>query len=141
MIFGSVCSGIEAARVCASCEIEKPAGDFHRQGKRGRHSYCRECFNARYRGKRRRLVDPAVRKRQNLKSRYGVTQEQIDSLLASQGGVCAICMVVPKRPCVDHDHNTGLVRGVLCDRCNIALGIIENSDFKAAAERYLGGDK
>jgi hypothetical protein len=51
---------------------------------------------------------------------YGLTSADYDTLLEAQGGKCAICRGRPqsKRLAVDHDHNTGAVRGLLCSRCN-----------------------
>ena len=54
----------------------------------------------------------------------GVVRER---LLVDQGGRCAICQLPAKRPCLDHDHATGAVRGTLCSGCNAVLGKIENS--------------
>lgn len=72
--------------------------------------------------------------------RYGLTPEAFDSLLAGQGGVCAICGTgAPKRGwVVDHDHESGVVRGLLCHTCNVVLGYV-NDDVKvlAAAIAYL----
>lgn len=62
---------------------------------------------------------------------FGLTPEQYAAMLADQGGVCAIC----QRPCtskksgtlhVDHCHATGLVRGLLCHRCNAGLGMFQD---------------
>lgn len=65
---------------------------------------------------------PGRMKNSNLKSLYGITLEQYDSLLASQGGHCAICPATEPGGRggwkVDHDHVTGKVRGLLCDSCN-----------------------
>lgn len=47
-----------------------------------------------------------------------------DKILAAQGGVCLICGEVPDKPCLDHNHDTGFVRGVLCNKCNLYEGII-----------------
>lgn len=59
-----------------------------------------------------------------LKNRYGITLEQYERMLEQQGGVCALC----DQPCstgqnlsVDHCHETGEVRGLLCRRCNTAI--------------------
>lgn len=48
-------------------------------------------------------------------------------LLAAQGGRCAICSLPVKRDCLDHDHDTGAVRGVCCSGCNALLGKLENN--------------
>lgn len=74
--------------------------------------------------------------------KYGVTQEQYDEMVERQNGVCAICSSPPKAAkalSVDHDHNTGSVRGLLCDPCNLGLGLLGDSlqSLQAAVE-YLG---
>lgn len=58
---------------------------------------------------------------------YGITKEQYDQMLREQKGVCIICGNTNKskiRLAVDHDHKTGKVRGLLCSRCNVALGLV-----------------
>lgn len=59
-----------------------------------------------------------------LKTKYGITPNEYNSLLENQNHVCAICKTNGngKRLAVDHDHKTGRVRGLLCNRCNISLG-------------------
>lgn len=65
-----------------------------------------------------------VERRSKLKWKYGITQEQYDELLISQGGRCALCSEDqrPRKLCVDHDHKTGLVRGLLCSIHNTSIG-------------------
>ena len=61
---------------------------------------------------------------------FGLSIEQYDAMLISQGGLCAICGSVPsdaRSLAVDHDHDTGLVRGLLCTACNVYLGRIGDS--------------
>lgn len=56
---------------------------------------------------------------------YGLSADEVDAMLDAQGGGCAICGAVPKRLAslhVDHDHDTGVVRGILCLGCNQGLG-------------------
>jgi hypothetical protein len=136
--YGSVCSGIEAAKICAACSAEKPAAAFHRQGRAGRHSYCADCYNAKYRGNNRKVVPATARRAQNISARYGLTPGAHACLLESQDGLCAICRQEMLRPCIDHDHATGAVRGILCHACNIKLPAIEDADFLRRAKIYLG---
>jgi hypothetical protein len=79
----------------------------------------------------------ARRRRQNLKA-FGLSEAAYDALLAEQAGVCAICSQscsTGRRLAVDHDHETGRVRGLLCGRCNRALGLLRDdpSTFQKAA--------
>ena len=86
-------------------------------------------------------------RKHNLKKAYGLTVEQYDVLLESQGGKCAICradnngIAVSGRQihfAVDHDHNTGRVRGLLCTKCNHGLGEFrDNVERLHAAIQYL----
>ena len=59
-----------------------------------------------------------------LKDKYGITLERYEEMLATQDGNCAICERPPmcRRLSVDHDHQTGRVRGLLCGHCNLMLG-------------------
>jgi hypothetical protein len=64
-------------------------------------------------------------RKSHLKRNYGITIEQYDAMLAEQGGGCGICQRSPRTDIalhVDHDHATGAIRGILCFRCNNALG-------------------
>lgn len=77
-----------------------------------------------------------------LKRVYGITPEQANDLLAAQGGVCAICRIDNPRSRfswhIDHDHNTGAVRGILCARCNQMLGFaLDNRVTLETAACYL----
>ncbi len=65
-----------------------------------------------------------------LERRYGISQEAVDALLKKQNNVCAICKTSKwgyNAPSVDHDHGTGKIRGILCRRCNLVLGLINDS--------------
>jgi hypothetical protein len=76
-------------------------------------------------------------------SRLGITREQFDTLLKAQDGKCAICGVLitsllPRQVHVDHDHETGQVRGILCAICNQGLGLFKDTiELLEAAIRYL----
>lgn len=78
---------------------------------------------------------------------YGISAEEYEALLASQGGLCAICRQPEvhktrgggvKNLSVDHDHETGAVRGLLCVRCNAGLGNFKDRiDILNQAIAYL----
>jgi len=78
--------------------------------------------------RRVRRADPSVKRAEragHLRRTYGITIEEYERLLASQGGGCAICGRQPRRDVslhLDHDHESGQLRGILCFRCNNALG-------------------
>ncbi len=83
-----------------------------------------------------------VSRREKLKRQYGITPEQYQAMLTAQGGGCGICGVTgtesSRALCVDHDHATAKVRGLLCSDCNVALGRFkDNVASLLAAERYL----
>jgi hypothetical protein len=89
---------------------------------------------------RKKRVRTEDHRRHHLKSRYGLTQEQYIVLEAAQGGKCAMCRGDQKeghRFHIDHDHATGAVRGLLCTRCNMALGVYEQPGFVESADAYL----
>lgn len=76
----------------------------------------------------------------HLKRQYGITETERDALIASQGGVCCICLSAPAAH-VDHCHETGRVRGVLCFSCNAALGQLKDRpDAIRRAAAYLEGN-
>jgi hypothetical protein len=81
--------------------------------------------------------------RVSIKSVYGWTAEDYFRKLAEQGGGCGICGCKPgetqkKRLSIDHNHLTGTNRGILCNRCNYAVGQLKDSPERAEAlARYL----
>lgn len=77
-------------------------------------------------------------RRSSLKRKYGITLEQFDAMSAAQNHACAICG--SQEPlCVDHDHETGVIRGLLCGRCNKGIGLLGDSlEGLERAVRYLG---
>jgi hypothetical protein len=81
--------------------------------------------------------NPNKLKQYALKRLYGLTPEQYQAMLEAQGGTCAICDEQMRRPHIDHDHQTGQVRALLCARCNTGLALLEDPARRAAAEEYL----
>ena len=131
-------------KTCRECGITKPETEFikthlePRNRKRFRRSpYCHAC---------RKIVDARANRAGNLRREFGITLEQYDALLKAQGGRCAICGGDQTRAtrgtthhlCVDHDHRTGEVRGLLCVPCNAMLGNAqESSVILDIARAYL----
>ena len=65
-------------------------------------------------------------------TRYGITLQDYEDLLTRQYGSCKICLrsfEQLKRVCVDHNHETGKVRALLCGQCNSALGLVREKEF------------
>lgn len=131
-------SDVQSTKVCSKCCASKPIELFYVDSKKsngGRRSECKACSNAYHHDRYVRIesdMKPVWRERSKgykLKTRYGVDQTEYARMLSEQGGCCAICRTdVPsksrmKRFYVDHDHETGKVRGLLCHRCNGALGV------------------
>lgn len=69
---------------------------------------------------------------------YGITSKEYDALFVAQSGLCAICYR-DKPLVVDHSHLTGVVRGLLCQSCNTAIGLLGDSlEGVQSATLYLG---
>lgn len=91
---------------------------------------------------------PEQHKDRALRYKYKINLKEYNLLCEIQNGKCAICKRTEiyhtnkheksKFLCVDHDHNTGRVRGLLCQRCNICLGLVEdNASFLQNMVNYL----
>ena len=94
------------------------------------------------------IIDPFVfhrrEERRVLKARrarlkkYGLTEQQYNIMVAEQQGLCKICKTSPERLVIDHCHETGEVRGLLCHYCNVGLGWFRDStDSLKSAIKYL----
>ena len=127
-------------RVCTKCDQSKPANDFYRASpvnqRQGREyqSWCKECTKADRRARRESPSGREYGRAYRLRIGFGLTVEGYDALADSQGSVCAICEEpetatrggVLRRLNVDHDHVTGKTRGLLCSRCNTAIGLLRD---------------
>jgi hypothetical protein len=111
--------------------------------------HCCECAITADQGRRKRGLrtsNSALERQNDLKRHYGITVKFYDWLLAEQGSVCAACRMPetvihrrggkvprPRALAVDHDHVTGEVRGLLCQRCNAAEGQLQSSPARTRA--------
>lgn len=136
---------------CARCGVEKPLDEFHNkvESKDGKQSQCKLCNNKRV--KEWQAANPK-RHRENWKRHtlnrnslvrkareYNIDFEELQTLVNNANGFCEICKREPiKWLVVDHCHDTMLVRGILCERCNQALGLFaDNPEYLENAIKYL----
>jgi hypothetical protein len=101
----------------------------------------RERYNASQRAYKRKNADKE--RESHLRRKFGLTQAEYEERLAEQDGGCAVCGDRPRKTSlhVDHDHDTGEIRGLLCMRCNNALGLFrEQTQLLENALRYVDGD-
>ena len=143
------------AKVCTTCKVEKPLTEFFSRGGKLSHLYkssCKLCMQA-------KRQEWAVKNKDDLNEwrrnnwvtsnrrlrRRGATEELYNKLYEVQHGCCAICEEPEEKfswLCIDHDHSTGQIRGLLCPNCNRGIGLLQDSMsllYKAA--KYLEGTK
>ena len=135
-------------KYCYSCKQKKDTSLFYKNKstKDGFHVACKLC-NDEYQRNRYR-TDKIYRDKakrtwidKNLQKQYGLTLEKYYIKLKLQNNSCKICKTpaieFTDRLPVDHNHSTNEVRGILCNRCNMAVGIFEDKKLKEAIEDYL----
>ena len=121
---------------CLSCGLWEPLTAFHKSSSR-----CKPC-----RSKEDRKKYYEQDRGNYLKRTYGITSEDYDKMYSEQEGCCAICGThqseLKSRFCVDHDHDTGQVRSLLCNGCNNGIGKLkDNYDLLYRAADYLRSAK
>lgn len=143
----------KGGRFCRACDRDKAAARRTTAGPIGEERRRKNSERT-----KRWLEVPGNREKQNRTSRewqaahaddvrnyrlqtsYGITSDDYDRLLGVQEGHCALCPAVPDkhRLAVDHDHQTGKIRGLLCFPCNRFVGRCENSpDLVQRVIQYL----
>lgn len=134
-------------RTCFSCKREKPEEEFYADNSPGRSEQreCKECCRER----RAKWWKSARGKRSSanskLKARFGLSIDEYEELLAKQEGKCKICGALRSslghRLAVDHNHETGEIRGLLCKSCNIGIGNLQDDpELCERAAVYLRGE-
>lgn len=140
-------------RICKECGETKPYPDnnFFEQGRR----VCRKCRAKKKMVTRRDKGIPSKIKHNvpkelktrsyNLKNHFNMTLDDYDEMYRNQSGCCAICGThqseLGRTLCVDHNHITGEIRGLLCNDCNTAIGKLktdEGIELLQKAIKYLG---
>jgi len=109
-------------KTCARCKRELPVGQFYKDRSKndGLRIYCKRCDKAYNRANKKRISQ------RDFKRNHGTGLIYKNFILAAQGWKCPICgkTLEPNSSdvCLDHDHNTGEIRGVLCRACNLYIG-------------------
>jgi hypothetical protein len=148
-------------KTCIECNQKKSITDFRKRknSKDGYNHSCQPCQLEKDRNyysqnstkeKRQKSYlkskNTGVIKQQHrnnhLKTMYGITQDDYNGMFDEQKGCCAICgkhqFEISRALSVDHDHNTGQIRGLLCHTCNSAIGkFYDNIDLLENAITYL----
>lgn len=121
---------------CTKCGVQKPLSEFskHKSGKNGIRAQCKLCISAVYapvkKPKRTAEETKNLYKSRAFKRKYGITKEDFYVLKSKQNNKCAICENIlenDKKSHMDHCHDTGKLRGVLCTTCNVGLGMFKDS--------------
>src|SRR3954470_16574026 len=108
---------------CTKCSIGKDATSFYRHSNGRIQSWCKSCIAENR--KRWTQENPGYMKGYRIKNKYGLSSDEWMTMLVLQDSRCAVCQEDfsgPASICVDHDHKTNIVRALLCNSCNIALG-------------------
>lgn len=153
-----VCN-VPVSKICKKCHKEKLLTEFwvRQNTKDNRFGSCMECerslasyrFHNNGNKEKQKIVwkkwkqeNPDKVKNQWLKLYYNITLQEYNELFENQNGCCAICGVhqssLKKSLSVDHDHASGIVRGLLCSKCNTGLGQFnDNKEILKLALLYL----
>lgn len=130
------CEGVHKV-ICSVCGVEADATCFIKDHgslpqKKGRCKICaikarREYYQSNNEEKRRKRreytrANPELIAKQRAKHKYGITDEEY-KIIKSESAKCAICLS-KKKLVIDHDHESGAFRGVLCTICNSAIGFL-----------------
>lgn len=153
-------------KICSkcSCKLEDFLFSKNKNTKDGLYAWCKECVHnyntqpeirirerirektPKYRVRKQKYANEKIYNdwtREHIKflwQEYHIVPEIYELILEDQNGVCAICSNPPngKRLCVDHNHDTDEIRGLLCDKCNQAIGLFrDNPEYMILAAEYI----
>lgn len=148
-------------KTCSKCNQTKNLNLFYRnkRNKDGLNYYCKECSNSinndfrknRYPLDKQKNRDNQKRwqqrhskevKDKKLKAKFNITIKDYNNMLTEQNYSCKICCIkqidLTINLSVDHCHFTGKIRGLLCNSCNLALGLFkDNIEYLKNAQNYL----
>ena len=141
-------------KTCKTCGIEKEYSEFHK-GKMNKDGYrpnckkCRNKFNQEWYSDNidtiKNKYSYETNKNHKLKRNFGISYQEYLTMLASQNNCCAICNTNnpgARAFAVDHCHNTGVIRGLLCGNCNTGIGNLRDDiELLKRAIQYLENSK
>lgn len=126
-------------KMCTVCKVAKPFEDFYHGLKAKKQQYatnkvypharCKDCDHARVRTYHKNNRAKVVKQQliSHRRREYGLTEEQYNDMISSQNNMCAICNKTSHKTLhIDHDHETGKVRGLLCSNCNTGIGFFKD---------------
>lgn len=133
-------------KTCKNCNMTLHHDEFYvagRHAETGKTYYasdCKSCAKVRIAESNRNNDRSLTNRKSALKTKYGLTLEDVDAMYIAQDGCCEICRNATKLSDlrVDHCHETGTIRGLLCHKCNVGLGHFnDNIEFLTRAIQYL----
>lgn len=148
-------------KVCSKCKVSKELKDFYFIKKKNSYrSRCRICTNKDHNDYMKTENGKKSRSKHNekkmwksesqmlykshwsRKKKYGISEEQFRQMLEQQNNKCEICGILDvdtgKSLCIDHCHSTNQIRGLLCNKCNSAVGMVKESiDIVNNLKEYL----
>jgi hypothetical protein len=148
---------VQTPKICRDCGRDETVVPFSPQRR-----VCRECMTKRYKTypsaqrsvrtpylRDWRTKNPLKQREYDLRFHYNATPEQIAAILSWTGGPCSACGKQLTKfgtgldeACIDHDHDTEIVRGIICGSCNRALGNVKDSiEHLRQLEAYLRGER
>ena len=116
-----------ATKICPMCNIEKDVYEFGFQGPYVK-GYCKPCANNYKRSPGQIDKTRMNTRRKDFKKKYSITPEDYDKIYDLQNGRCAICSKEQEKYtlAVDHCHDSNQIRGLLCQQCNVGIGMFNN---------------
>ena len=153
-------------KICTKCKQEKSLSEFYKH-KRYKDGHCHTCKSCAYKQQKEYRQQPKIaenrkqyykeyikthkeqykktQRKSHLGRTFGITPEDYDQMVKDQNNLCAVCgkpetMMRNGKPIalsVDHNHETGEIRGLLCFLCNSRLAYLEDMDFVLKARLYL----
>ena len=106
---------------CNTCGQTLPLEDFHKRtyasGNVGHQHKCKKCYT--------KVRGTYYKPHENMRRKLNLSDELYEELMQKDN--CDTCGRVMTKKCIDHDHVTGKVRGVLCNNCNTALGLVKDN--------------